>query len=104
MGALISLVVITLGGIGIYLWFDAQNKKRLEAARLAAEAAYYAAEAHRQQTWAQYQWALQNMTSDPNARANVVNYGRAWYGLLRGSTVTLYDELAISNDIKQAGG
>jgi hypothetical protein len=56
-----------------------------------------------QQCWNQYQWALQNIQRDPSARANVVNFGRAYYGALRG-TVTLYDEMAISNDIKAAGG
>lgn len=54
--------------------------------------------------WNYYQWCLANLRHDHNARSQVVNAGRIWYGLLRDGTVTMYDEMAISNDIKQAGG
>lgn len=58
----------------------------------------------RKAAWAYYQWCLANLHHHPQARSQVVNAGRAWYGALRGGQVTVYDEMAIGNDIKQAGG
>lgn len=57
-----------------------------------------------QRCWNAYQYALQHMHVDPMSRANVVNYGRAYYAAMRGGALSIYDEMAISNDVKQAGG
>ena len=96
MGGIIFLVVVTII-IGLIIWGNIIAERGRK--RYAAEHA-----ARRQALWNQYQWALTNMHTDPQARLNVVNAGRAYYAFDRGGSVTLYDEMAISNDIKQAGG
>ena len=98
---LIALVVLlTIGLIFVYLRYD-QNEQKVRAEREAALRAYE--RAHREGLWNAYQWALQNMAYDPVARSQVVLYGRAWYGYLRGGHCSTFDELAIQNDIKSAG-
>ena len=82
-----AILVGMVGLFGLGWWWKVSSEKKQRAA-----------------LWNYYQWSLANMRHDPTARAGVVNAGRAWYGHLRGGGVTMYDELAISNDIKQAGG
>lgn len=86
MGGAVFLIAVVGGLIWYFVW-DAKRRR-----------------AQRDQLWNAYQWSLQNMPYNPVARSQVVARGRAWYGYLRGGTVTMYDELAIQNDIKAAGG
>jgi hypothetical protein len=87
---------------------DAQNRAN-HAHAVAAAQAHSIAMAHAEQQrraklWEHYQWCLRNMTTDKVARTQVADAGRAWYSYLRGGVPTTYDELAIANDIKAAGG
>ena len=86
-----SILLLILFPIGIAAIAFAVYRSRQQQKRL-------------QQAWNAYQYALQNMHADASMRAQVVNYGRAYYGMVRGGAVSIYDEMAISNDIKQAGG
>ena len=99
---IVSAIVVVVGFLWYQMHLADERKKAAVFAWRQQEAARAAA--HRQQLWDRYQACLANMTSDPAARAQVVNAGRAWYGYLRGGDVSLYDEMAITNDVKQAGG
>jgi len=84
-------VLVPIGGLSLFLVIEDKNRK--------------AAAARRKQIADQYNWCLANIRTDQRAQKDVLQAGRAYYGSGRKwGTPTVYDEIAISNDIKQAGG
>ncbi len=101
---IVLLIVVGVAATAALLWslqIDERNRRALaerDAALRAQEKAY------REYLWNDYQWVLAGIAIDQGAKLRAVAAGRAWYGYLRGGPCTVFDELAIMNDIKAAGG
>jgi hypothetical protein len=93
-GCFSLIIVIVLVGIGIGIVVTSSQRKALEAARLA------------------YQSSLQQLTTDPSntpLRQHTLQLGRKYAELARkaagsSKSVTLFDEVALLNDINAACG
>ena len=92
---LIGLIVCT---VGIFVVLSAQNKAQ-DAAEAAARQALQDAEGR-------YHTALRNLKSEPtkaDLKQRALEFGRAYAALTRqDNNVTVFDEVALSNDISAA--